>query len=132
MASALVVDKDLEKVKSFLLERDSVKQSAISSSLRINPGKVSEILTVLEDEGIVRKYKQVHNGHAVNTVAVIKPTSPLPAVVTRATTDNGPTGRVFFESPCFFCKQLDTCGNNTTLNFYNCPKLNAWIEKDLN
>jgi hypothetical protein len=41
------------------------------------------------------------------------------------------TCKTMFESPCFFCAKLETCGEDAIINYFNCPRLNDFISKPL-
>ncbi|MBN2152833.1 MAG: hypothetical protein JW839_15385 [Candidatus Lokiarchaeota archaeon] len=39
--------------------------------------------------------------------------------------------KTMFASPCFFCARLETCGEDSAINYYNCPRLRDFISKPL-
>jgi hypothetical protein len=127
----------VQRVKDFLVEKESARQSSISSTLKINQAKLNGILGDLEREGFIEKKKVIHKGHQINTVALVK--SELDPAVYRRISDQvivedipakyNINGLAMFDSPCFFCSKLETCGEDMHLNYYNCPKLNDWISK---
>jgi len=130
--------RETDKVKHFLLEKEVARQSTISSSLKISPSKLNGIINSLEQDGFLEKKKSVHNGHQINTVNLVKTTLDKQAYK-GAVVEEEPeeieikpfSGVVIFDSPCFFCTKLDTCADDNTVNYYNCPRLNEWISKPL-
>jgi hypothetical protein len=126
------------KVKHFLLEKEIARQSTISSSLKISPSKLNGIISTLENDGFLQKNKTVHNGHQINTVSIVKTSLDKAAYkdvviepASEPVASKPVTGVVIFDSPCFFCGKLETCGDDNTINYYNCPRLNEWISKPL-
>ncbi len=120
------------------MEKETAHQKSICSTLKISPARVNEIISVLEHEGFLEKKKSVRNGRQINTVVLIKndldPHSYIDSQNEEPQKDkvqNPIEGRAIFESPCFFCNQLDTCGEDSKLSYLNCPRLNDWINKPL-
>jgi ribosomal protein S25 len=137
--SSLSDSKDFEKVRNFLVEKSAVRQSTIGSALKITPSRLNDILSALETNGVVQKRKELHKGHQINTIVVIKDhADAYPAAAIKVQPESkGETkpiaGNAFFSSPCFFCKQLETCEPSFNgLNYINCTKLHDWIATPLN
>lgn len=130
--------RELDKVKHFLLEKEIARQSTLSSSLKISPTRLNGIINTLEKDGFLEKKKSVHNGHQINTVNIVKNKIDKQLYKGAAVEeisdkiDTKPVSSVvIFDSPCFFCTRLETCGDDSKVNYYNCPRLNEWISKPL-
>ncbi len=127
------------RVREYIIEKEIAKQSSISSVLKINPARLNAIIGDLEREGFLEKRKSLYHGHQVNTVVLVKNELPpvaykstqRPIAVEEAADRAAPTCITMFASPCFFCANLETCGEDNIINYYNCPKLNEFISKPL-
>ena len=135
-------NRELDRVKNFLIEKETAKQSTLSSTLKITPARLNDIISTLEKDGFLEKKKTVQNGHQINTVMLVKNEldktlyknayKNLTEVEARCNGEKmAIRGMAIFESPCFFCNRLETCGEDSTINYYNCPRLNEWISKPL-
>nr|MDO8087570.1 hypothetical protein [Candidatus Sigynarchaeum springense] len=128
----------MQRVKEYIAEKEIAKPSAISSTLKINPERLNSIIGDLEREGFLEKRKSLDRGHQVNTVVLLKNEIASPAKKDIEQSAVVPTVhrkvgdfKAIFESPCFFCAKLETCGEDNIINYYNCPKLNEFISKPL-
>ncbi|MEX2680259.1 MAG: hypothetical protein Q6373_001545 [Candidatus Sigynarchaeota archaeon] len=128
----------MQRVKEYMAEKEIAKPSTISSTLKINPARLNSIIGDLEREGFLEKRKSLDRGHHVNTVVLVKNEIQSPAQknikqsVVVPSIDRIPGAcKTMFESPCFFCNKLETCGEDSIINYYNCPKLNEFISKPL-
>lgn len=124
--------KELDQVKNLLIEREEVRQASLPSLLKINKNKLDKIVTKLESDGFLKKQKELFRGHQVNKIVVIKNPIFEDLDEDNMRGENNiqqmtPSWSFMNESPCFFCKNLDTCGPDSTINYLNCPKLNSWI-----
>ncbi len=127
------------RVREYIAEKETAKQSSISSVLKITPTKLNAIIGDLEREGFLEKRNSLYHGHQVTTVVLVKnelpppayQNTPEPAVVNPAIDRTAGTCKTMFASPCFFCAKLETCGEDNIINYYNCPKLNEFISKPL-
>jgi hypothetical protein len=131
-----------QRVRDYLTEKESARQSSISSTLKINPSKLNVIIGDLEREGFLEKRKALDHGHQINTVVLVKSMlSPLvykriqeaeiDVLEEEAIDRTVGTCKTMFESPCFFCAKLETCGEDAIINYFNCPRLNDFISKPL-
>jgi hypothetical protein len=129
----------MQRVREYITEKETAKQSSISSTLKITPTRLNSIIGDLEREGFLEKRKALDRGHQINTVVLVKSVlSPLTyksiqeAAVDEEVVDRTiGTGKTMFASPCFFCAKLETCGEDNVMNYYNCPKLNDFISTPL-
>ena len=124
----------IQRVKEYITEKEVAKQATIGSSLKINPSRLNAIIGDLEREGYIEKRKAMDHGHQVNTVVLVKATLPPLAYKKDGMVLAEPQaskGKAMFDSPCFFCPKLETWGDDSVINYYNCPKLNEYISKPL-
>ncbi len=133
----------MQRVREYITEKETAKQSSISSTLKITPSRLNSIIGDLEREGFLEKRKALDRGHQINTVVLVKselsPTvykEAQEADVDEKEADRDAdrtigTGKTMFASPCFFCAKLETCGEDVIINYLNCPKLNDFISKPL-
>ncbi len=129
----------MQRVREYITEKETAKQSSISSTLKITPSRLNSIIGDLEREGFLEKRKALDRGHQINTVVLVKSGLSPAAYKEIQEADAGEkevdrtigAGKTMFASPCFFCAKLETCGEDSVINYYNCPKLNDFISRPL-
>lgn len=127
------LQNELDKVKSFLIDKKYARTASISSKLKIKSSNLNQIISILEGEGFLELKKVLYRGNRINKVFLLNGEESITEERKRfqREIDGLTIGKACFESPCFFCPHFDMCSEENAVNYLNCPKLNAWIEKPI-
>ncbi|MBD3188310.1 hypothetical protein GF325_15855 [Candidatus Bathyarchaeota archaeon] len=114
----------MDKLRDILVQRGSIQKNTIPELLKVNQEDLDQILTKLEEEGVLERKRELDKGHQVLKVIYKGETTTIPFVLK----DSGKKWTFLEESPCFFCRNFDKCGADPLVNFLKCTKLNSWLQ----
>ncbi len=126
-----ILQNDVERVRLYLEAKEVTYQRVLVRELHMALPDMNRILDSLERDGIIEK--EIASGFKRNDVKISFKKQDY-TKITEAKNESvmlSTIGKVSFDSPCFLCRNLETCGPSTAINQFNCPKLNEWISKPI-